>query len=144
MYPVIFYTHVSLSVIALLLGLISMFIAIRGIILNQDYLNWYRVLGKVYVIALYTQLAMGLLMYFYPGPDKIALEIKAIDPGNSPTIRFWEIEHVAIMVFALFIVQIGCLFIGKTKSSLRKFRLILFYFGIPLVFMVFSMIMSMR
>ena len=144
MYQAIFYTHVTVSFVALLLGLISLSIAIRGLIKRQDYLKWYRSLGKIYVISLYIQLAMGLLMFYYPGSDKAALESSAIDPGNSPNIRFWEIEHVAIMVFALFIVQIGCIFIGKTRNPGRKFRLVLVYFGIPLIMMIFSMVMSMR
>ena len=144
MYQIIFFTHVTVSLATLCFGLLSLLLAVRGLLKQKDYLSWYSVLGKVYVISLYFQLAMGLIMYYYPGGDKAVTEINAIDPGNSPTIRFWEIEHVSIMVFVLFIVQIGCIFIGKTKSSPRKFRLSLIYYGIPLILMVFSILMSIR
>lgn len=144
MYQTIFYIHITISFFALLLGLISLTLAIRGLIKKLAYLDVQKVLGKAYVISLYMQLAFGLLMYYYPGADKGNVGNNVIDPENSMNIRFWVIEHVSIMIFALFIVQIGCIFIGKTKSPVRKFRLSLFYFGFPLLLMVFSMIMSMR
>ncbi len=144
MYQAIFYTHLIVSILALFLGITSLLTAILGLVKMHEYKKQYRIIGKAYVIALYMQLAVGLLMYFYPGADKALVESNAIDPGNSPTIRFWEIEHVSIMIFALFIVQIGCIFISKSKSSKRKYRLSLFYFGIPLILMIFSMLMSMR
>ncbi len=144
MYQAIFYTHIIVSFLALFLGITSLIISILGLVRKYDYKPQYRFVGKAYVLALYMQLAVGLLMYFYPGQDKALIENNAIDPGNSPTIRFWEIEHVAIMIFALFIVQIGCIFISNTKSSKRKYSLSLFYFGIPLGLMIFSMLMSMR
>ncbi len=142
MYTYAFYTHIILSLITLLSGLFTLGLAFIGYRKNQAYTARHRYLGSVYVVAIYLQLFIGILMYYSEGINWV--ENNLIDPGNSPTIRLWEIEHAAIMVFALFLVQIGYIFIGKTKSSRRKFILSFYYFGVPLLLMIFTMCMAMR
>ena len=144
MYHFTFYTHVAISLITMVAGIATLSLAYIGYRKGYEYSGWNRLLGRVYIVAIYFQLMLGLFMYYYPEIDIIMLEQSRIDPGNSPTIRFWEIEHAAIMVFALILVQIGCVFISKTKSSKKKYQLSFWYYGVPLLLMLFTMNMAMR
>lgn len=144
MYQFTFNTHVIISILTLLAGGVSLFLAIRAYRKGDGYSAKIKIVSTIYLVALYLQFLLGLLMYYNHGGDKNLVENSPIQPGNSPTIRLWEIEHVAIMVFALFLVQIGYIFISKTKSPKRKFQLSFWYLGVPLILMVFTMAMAMR
>lgn len=144
MYQFVFYTHVVISLITVLSGIAALVLAFIGYIKYLEYLPSSKIVSIVYIIAIYFQLAIGLLMYYYQGIEIVMFENNAIDPGDSPNIRLWEIEHAAIMVFALFLVQIGYIFIRKTKSARKKYLLTFYYFGVPLLLMLFTMTMAMR
>jgi hypothetical protein len=144
MYHLAFYAHVVLSLTTLLSGLSAILMAFfrkqRHLTFNSTNL----LINKLFVASMYVQLFLGLLMYYNPWSDDQWIENNAIDPGNSPDIRFWEIEHVAIMIFALFLVQIGYVFVVKTKAHQKRFLLTIWYFGVSLALMIFTMIMALR
>lgn len=144
MYKIAFYSHVMVSVITLLVGIISLTLAIKGYRQKLEYGRFDRLLGTIFLIGMYFQMIVGLIMYYVSFRSEGFVESGPIEPGNSPNIRFWEIEHVAVMIFTLFLVQIACIFINKTKSSSRKFVLRSWYFGTALILMIFTMIMGMR
>lgn len=144
MYQFNFYAHVTISIVTLLSGVIAIILAWVYRSKNKEFTKVNKALNKSFVISMYTQLVLGFAMYTKSWSDTPTLESSAIDPGGSPQIRFWEIEHVAIMVFALMLVQIGYIFISKTKSPQKKYLLTFWYFGIPLCLMIFTMIMAIR
>lgn len=144
MYYFAFYTHMVISLITLISGIAALILAFIGFKRNLEYSRASTRLGQIFIVALYFQLLFGIFMYYYPGNGVVLLENNLIDPGNSPTIRLWEIEHAAIMVFALFLVQIGHIFIRRTKSGRKKYILTFLYFGVALLLMLFTMIMAMR
>jgi len=144
MYQFNFYAHVTVSIVTLLSGVFAIILAFAHRRKNKEFTKVNKIINKSFVISMYTQLVLGFAMYTKSWSVTPALENNAIDPGGSPQIRFWEIEHVAIMIFALLLVQIGYIFISKTKSPQKKYLLTFWYFGIPLCLMIFTMIMAVR
>jgi hypothetical protein len=57
---------------------------------------------------------------------------------NDASLRFWAIEHIALMIFALFLTQLGRLFIRRSNNPVRKFKASLFYYGVALLLILFS------
>jgi hypothetical protein len=144
MYQLAFYAHVVLSLTTLLSGLAAILLAFYRKQKHLPFNSLNLLTNRIFVGSMYVQLFLGLLMYYNPWSDDQWIENNAIDPGNSLGIRFWEIEHVAIMIFALFLVQIGYVFVVKTKSHHKRFLLTIWYFGVSLALMIFTMIMALR
>jgi len=60
------------------------------------------------------------------------------DTENDASLRFWAIEHIALMIFALFLTQLGRIFIRKSTAPVRKFKASLFYNGTAVLLILFS------
>jgi len=73
----------------------------------------------------------------------IALSVQGLIRKRDYGRGDWAIEHIALMIFALFLTQLGRAFIKKSKGSFRKFRASLFYFGASLLLILFSMTMAL-
>jgi hypothetical protein len=57
---------------------------------------------------------------------------------ENAKFRFWVVEHLATMIFALMLSQIGWILIRNSSSSRNKFRNTVFYYGISLIIIVIS------
>ena len=56
--------------------------------------------------------------------------------------RFWGIEHVSLMLFALILSQVGRLVIKQISSDRKKYRAATFYYGISLLVVMSSALMA--
>lgn len=144
MYEFAYYLHALVSVLAFSFGVLALGMAIRNFRRNHNYTRLNLRLGRWFVSFLYVQLVVGLSMYYYPWEDKGIHQLSLSGVGSAERVRFWEIEHVAVMIFALFLVQTGQIFIRLTRSPRRKYLLTFWYFGASLMLMVFTMMMAMR
>ncbi len=94
-------------------------------------------------MALYFQLILGSLIYYLLRTTQEGPMWEVPDTQNDASLRFWAIEHIALMIFALFLTQLGRAFIKKSLGPLRKFRASLFYFGTSLLLILFSVGMAL-
>ena len=53
--------------------------------------------------------------------------------------RFWPIEHIVLMLFALFIANLGLIFSNSTQVDREKHRKVLIYYAISIVLIVLSL-----
>lgn len=60
-----------------------------------------------FMIALDLQLLLGLLLYLFISPNTTAMFRDFGAAMRDPVSRFWAVEHVTLMVFAVVIAHVG-------------------------------------
>jgi len=142
-YSFAFKIHIVISSITMLAGIATIALSIQGLIRKRDYGRGDFGVSMVFNVALYFQLILGFLIYYLLRTAQEGPMWEVPDTQNDASLRFWAIEHIALMIFALFPTQLGRAFIKKSKGSFRKFRASLFYFGASLLLILFSMTMAL-
>ena len=142
-YSFAFKIHIFISTITLLSGIFTIALSVHGLNKKRDYGRKDFLVSLVFNVALYFQLILGFLIYFLLRTTLEGPVWEVPDTQNDASLRFWAIEHIALMIFALFLTQLGRVFIKKSKGPSRKFRASLFYFGASLLLILFSVGMAM-
>jgi hypothetical protein len=111
----------------------------RGYFQNLPYQQLDKVLSYVFIINLYLQLIFGLLLMV--GPSTVPGQ-EIVNPDitmKMVTNRFWPIEHIVLMLFALFIANLGLIFSSSTQISREKYRKVLIYYTIAILMIGLSL-----
>lgn len=113
--------------------------SVRGMLKNHPYTSLDKYLSYAFMILLYFQLIFGLVIFAGP------VSADSYDSGSEGTLRlvskrFWPIEHIVLMLFALFIANIGLIFSGQAADSSEKHRKVLIYYSIAVAMIVISLI----
>ncbi len=142
-YSFAFKIHILISTITLLAGIATIALSIQGLITKRNYGRGDSVISLVFNVMLYFQLILGSLIYYLLRASQEGPMWEVPDTQNDASLRFWAIEHIALMIFALFLTQLGRAFIKKSLGPFRKFRASLFYFGTSLLLILFSVGMAL-
>jgi len=142
-YSFAFKIHIFISTITLLAGIATIVMSIHGLIRKRSYGRGDFGVSLVFNVALYFQLILGFLVYYLLRTNLEGPLWQVPDTQNDASLRFWAIEHIAIMIFALFLTQLGRVFTKKSRVSFRQFRASLFYFGTSLLLILFSVAMAL-
>ncbi len=138
LYTIAFNIHIYISTITLLSGIATLVLSIKGWTATKDYTRIDVWISMVFNIGLYLQLILGFIIYFTLRTTLEGALWHVPDTENDASLRFWAIEHIALMIFALFLTQMGRIFISRTSKSIRKFKASVFYYGTALLLIIFS------
>lgn len=138
LYTVAFSIHIYVSTITLIAGILTNVMSINGWVKRREYGRIDKGVSIAFAIALYFQLVLGFVIYFTLRTSLEGAMFEIPDSANDASLRFWAIEHIALMLFALSLTQIGRIFIRKSGNSLKKFKASLFYYGAALILILFS------
>jgi nitrogen fixation/metabolism regulation signal transduction histidine kinase len=97
-------------------------------------------LSKTFLWSLYFSLVLGFLLYFVFPPSENFGRQSAKDVSKHIMLRFWAVEHLYAMTFAVILAQIGQIFIQKSISDKNRFAYSAFYNGIATMITLFSML----
>lgn len=139
LYTVAFKIHIYISTITLLSGIMTQVLAIQGWSKKRDYAKVDKWSSGIFNIGLYLQLILGFLIYFTLRTTLEGAMWEVPDTENDASLRFWAIEHIALMIFALFLTQLGRIFIKRATQPIRKFKASVFYYGTALLLILFSL-----
>lgn len=142
MYDIVIKLHYIISAIFLILALITTIWALVGWIKNLACPSSFLKLSWVFIHFLYIQLVTGIILYFFLEPESSANIITMEDALQHNSQRFWGIEHVSLMLFALILSQVGRLIIKQISSDRKKYRAATFYYGISLLVVMSSALMA--
>ena len=142
-YSFAFKIHILISTITLLAGIATIVLSVQGLIKKRDYGKSDFGISLIFNVALYFQLILGSLIYYLLRTTQEGPMWEVPNTQNDASLRFWAIEHIALMIFALFLTQLGRAFIKKSLGPFRKFRASLFYFGTSLLLILFSVGMAL-
>ena len=138
-YTFAFNIHVLVSAITIAAGMVTITLSVRGLLGQREWGPVHRWSSLVFYISLYLQLVLGFLIYVALRASLESPLWEVPDTENDASLRFWAIEHIALMIFALFLTQLGRVFVRRSSLSYWRFRASIFYYGISLALILFSM-----
>ncbi|MDP3916532.1 MAG: hypothetical protein Q8R96_22635 [Bacteroidota bacterium] len=105
---------------------------------NQPWKKTDNILGIVFTSLMDLQLLTGLVLYFFLSPiTKLAMSDFGAAMKNSD-LRFYAVEHFAMMLIAVVLVHIGRAKSKKAKTDQGKFKIASIFFLIASIIMVVS------
>lgn len=136
MYTGLLHLHSFLRYVALLLLIVATYKSLTGFISKKEYTKLDNKLSLFAFISLHLQLTIGLILYFVSPIVQAGLH----DMGSAmkePSLRFWTVEHIAMMLVAITLVTIGRISSKKAADDVTKHKrqAILFLIGLLIIFM---------
>ena len=116
----------------LIFGLIAVYRAYVGWTSRRPFLKADNGLGASFSGFMWLQIIIGLGLYFGLSPYGLKA-MKVAGAMKDPTARFFGMEHVAVMILAAIVAQVGRIVVKKTSDSTLKHKKAFLYFGAALV-----------
>lgn len=131
MYSGLIHAHSGLRWIALVLLLAAVVVAIGKWQGRSGYTDGNRKLYLFTLIAVHTQLLLGLALFFISPKVNFSLI-------SEKLYRFYTVEHTAGMLIAIILVTIGYSRSKRATDAVTKQRLIGIFYGIGLLLILAS------
>jgi len=137
-YSFAFTIHIFISTFTLVSGFFVIFRSLSGWLRHKPFTRTDTIASVVYTLALYLQFILGFMIYFTLRTHLEGPLWDVPDTKNDASLRFWAIEHIALMIFALFLTQLGRIYIRRSNMPEVKFKASLFYYGTSMLLILFS------
>jgi len=139
MYNFIFQLHSGFRFIVMVLLLLAILQSLAGWFGNRPYTTINRKVNLFTLISAHIQLLIGLILYF----------ISPLVQFNSTTMkddttRYWTVEHIVMMIFAIVLITIGHARSKRVLAPAGKHRTIAIFYLLALLVIVLAIIQSMR
>ena len=121
MYELVLTAHSWLRWVALIAGLMAVVLAFTA---SPRADRW----GLILVIALDIQLLLGFALYLVLSPNTKAILGNFGAAMRDPVARFWAVEHVSLMVFAVVMAHVGRVLARKAAAPAAKRKRLLVCF----------------
>lgn len=131
--------HYATSLLFLVIAIWLLIRSYLGIVKNQIYKLIDKILSFAFIINMYLQLIIGLIMFSNINSLNSLSSNNAELVQNMASKRFWPVEHIVLMVFALFIANLGLLFSIKSEKDKMKFKRILTYYSLSILLIAISL-----
>ncbi|MBC7568713.1 MAG: cytochrome B [Spirosoma sp.] len=131
MYSGLVHAHSGLRWIALVLLVVASLVAISKWLGRSGYTDGNRKLYLFTLIAVHTQLILGLVLYFISPKVNFGLL-------SEKVYRFYTVEHTTGMLIAIILVTVGYSLSKRAIDTTKKQRLIGIFYGIGLLLILAS------
>ena len=133
MLDILKHTHSGLRWVVLIL----MLLAIVNSLISRNYEKKHKMINLFAMISLHTQLLIGLILYF------ISPRVKFVENWMSSKVsggafRFYNLEHILMMIIAIILVTIGRKIAEKQSTDIDKHKKIRTFYTIALVIIIAS------
>ena len=129
MYELILTAHSWLRWVALIAGLMAVVMASTA---SPRADRW----GLILVIALDIQLLLGFALYLVLSPNTKAIFENFGAAMRDPVARYWAVEHISLMLFAIVMAHVGRVLARKAKSPAAKRKRLLVCFVLSTIAMI--------
>jgi hypothetical protein len=116
----------------LLAFVLALSYAYRGWLGGQPFRPTDRRLGAVLTGLLHLQLLLGLTLYFGLSPWTQRAATDRAAAWHDPTLRFWSITHISLMVTAIIVAQVGQSIARRAATDLARHRWLALSFSVAL------------
>jgi len=113
--------------------------SIRGIKRNKEFTRIDRFLSYGFIVGLYLQLIFGLILFTNIDTPFGMDYLSADGTIKSASKRLWPIEHIVLMLFALFIANLGLFVSIKSSNDKEKFKRVLIYYLVSILLIAISL-----
>ena len=130
MNSILAHTHSGLRWVVLGLLVYAILNALRR---KSTYEKSDRLLNMFTMVSLHIQLVLGLVLYF------ISSKVSFVEGWmKSPSLRFYGMEHISLMIIAIVLVTIGHGKAKRASESAKKHRTIALYYSFALLLILAS------
>jgi membrane protein DedA with SNARE-associated domain len=132
MYGITLWLHSQLRWVLLIVLLLAIVQSYQGWFGNKPWTDKNKKLNLITLIASHLQLVIGLLLYFALSPIVQSALKNMKGAMKHKTLRFWAVEHIALMIIALVLIQIGYSKAKRAKEDVQKHKsaALFFTFGL--------------
>jgi len=133
------YFHSGFRYVVVVMVLLAILQSVAGMLGKKPYTNGNRLINLFAMISAHTQLLLGIVLYFLsPFVQFGASTMKVAET------RYWTVEHLAMMLFAIALITIGH---SKSKKAVlpeAKHRAVFIFYGLALLIVVVAIVQSHR
>ena len=126
------HTHGLLRYIILILLLITIVQSLSGWLGKKTYTPTHRKLTLFTMIFTHTQLLVGLILYFISPTVQVGLATMG-EAMKDASLRFWTIEHMAMMLIAVVLITLGNIRSKKAATDEAKHKQVAIFFILALI-----------
>ena len=141
MYQFLFGLHSGIRYIVILLFALALIMALVGLFGRRSYTEANRKVNLFSMISAHIQLLTGLILYFV-SPKVMYSNMAAA--MKDPIIRYWTVEHLVMMLFAVILITIGHSRSKKAIDAVNKHRAIALFYGLALLVILLAIYQSGR
>lgn len=131
--------HSIISVTLLLISFWVIMRSVQGVIKNKAYKKLDKFLSFAFIVNLYLQLIFGLILFSNLGSSSANGYLGRDLASDMVSKRLWPIEHIVLMLFALFIANLGLIISIKSNVDRDKHQKILIYYMVSLFMIALSL-----
>ena len=131
--------HTVISVTFFIVATWLFYRSLRGYLKNLDYSRLDKILSYTFIVNLYLQLIFGFFLMINPASNSGQELVNQDLTMKMVSKRFWPIEHIVLMLFALFIANLGLIFSNSTQIDKEKHRKVLVYYAIAIAMIALSL-----
>jgi len=139
-YSIIKHVHTVISGAFMIFAVWLIIRSVQGIIKNRAYTGLDKFISYGFIINLYLQLVFGLILFSNHNSSVDDNFSNAEGALKMASNRFWPIEHIVLMLFALFIANLGLILTNQSQSDKEKHRKILTYYVVAILMIAISLI----
>lgn len=121
--------HSSLRWVLLIILLISIAQAFSGWFGKKEFTPQFSKSVLYTVIVTHLQFVLGLVMYFMSGFVDFNMSVSM----KNPVLRFFTVEHIAMMVVAIVLITLGSALSKRGKTDEAKYKRVAICFTLALV-----------
>jgi hypothetical protein len=144
MYEALLIAHSWLRWLVFIFALGAIFLAYQGWGAKKPFGATDNRWGAFFIGSLHLQLLLGLILYFFLSPLTRAAFQDMGAAMRNPDLRFWAVEHIAGMVIAVVVAQIGRIKSKKAPTDLQKHKRAAIYFTVALILVLVSIPFASR
>jgi len=135
MYPILLKIHQIISWALLLAAAWALFRSWRGLILKKSWFTADKRAAFFLVLITDLQVLAGLVLYFVYSPLTRVIFSNFSAAMTDAPVRFYAVEHIAVMLTAMFVFHLGRAKARKAQFAARKHRVsaILYTIGTILI-----------
>jgi ABC-type dipeptide/oligopeptide/nickel transport system permease component len=133
MYTGLLHTHNLFRWLVLIVLILAVGFALIGWLKKQEWTKKDNLTGLLLTIFIDIQFVVGMVLYAFASPLTKAAFADFGAAMKNADLRFYAVEHILMMVFALVLIHIGR---AKTKKAIapwKKHRAAVIFYGISLL-----------
>jgi hypothetical protein len=132
MYNFFLQSHSGLRWLVLLAAIIVVIKSLIGLFGSGGYKKFDKVVSTSFTMLMRVQFVIGIVLYFFLSPYTSRFTFNMSDA----TERFWSVEHILLMFFAIGASEMGSSISKKSNDAQVKFKFQSILFGISLLLML--------
>lgn len=131
--------HTFISLTFLIAAVWLFYRSFQGYFKKLKYARTDKILSYAFIINLYLQLVFGLILMTFQDVSGNHIISNQEVTMKLASKRFWPVEHIVLMLFALFIANLGFVFANSSQTDREKYKNTVIYYAISVVLIALSL-----